>query len=83
MGRSETALLALSAIFRLTPRLGSPIPHFTDGAPRSTAWWARASTVFGIVGGAELIRVTGSGDRCPSRPGVSIVSGAVALDRGG
>jgi len=82
-GCSATAPDALSAIFRLTRCGAPPIPHFTDGAPRSTTWWPSASTVFGIVGGAELIRVTGSGDRCPSRPGVSIVSGAVAPDRGG
>ena len=81
--RLLTALPALLAIFRLTRVLGLPIPIFTDGAPRSTGWWGGVLTVFGIVGGAELIRVTGSGDRCPCCPGVLVVSGAVALSRGG
>ncbi|MCP1542836.1 hypothetical protein J2W80_002647 [Methylorubrum extorquens] len=49
-GRLVAALLAFFGVFRLTPCLGALIPHFTDGAPRSTGWWPRASTVFGIVG---------------------------------
>jgi len=83
LGEPVAASLALFAFFRLTGRVGLHIPTFTDGAPRSTTWWGRVLAVFGIVGGAELIRVTGSGDRCPSCLEVSVVSGAVALSRGG
>jgi len=81
--RPVAGFLAVFAILRLTGRAGLPIPTFTDGAPRSTTGWGGVLAVFGIVGGAELIRVTGSGDRCPSRLGVSVVSGAVALWWGG
>ncbi|APX83338.1 hypothetical protein BV511_00260 [Methylorubrum extorquens] len=49
-GRLVAALLAFSEFFRLTPSVGALIPHFNDGAPRSTGWWGGVLEVFGIVG---------------------------------